>query len=233
MSPGLQWIQASTCSIRPLGHCPSNVFRCFRLPIYRRGVAWRLPARQEGLQPSVVWPEIPLSRLDDDGAGGDGDESEFERRTALGIYQTQEEIDEDEPERQRWHRQLAILARSGKYNKAAEVLDEMLRNGLTPGPRACHALLVAHASAGDAQGACLALELMQLAGGSGRRQWCGAGRAWAEAGGIEWNGRTCVLTPSPRHASSRCRPNAPAREPLPCHSALRRGGGAGPRRRGL
>ncbi|KAL6771426.1 PPR13 [Auxenochlorella protothecoides x Auxenochlorella symbiontica] len=164
MSPGLQWIQASTCSIRPLGHCPSNVFRCFRLPIYRRGVAWRLPARQEGLQPSVVWPEIPLSRLDDDGAGGDGDESEFERRTALGIYQTQEEIDEDEPERQRWHRQLAILARSGKYNKAAEVLDEMLRNGLTPGPRACHALLVAHASAGDAQGACLALELMQLAG---------------------------------------------------------------------
>lgn len=112
--------------------------------------------------------------------GGEGDESEFERRTALGIYQDQGEIDEDEPARQRWHRQLAVLARSGKYNKAAEVLDEMLRNGLTPGPRACHALLVAHASAGDGLGACTALELMQSAGANG------GAACWGLGTGLSW-----------------------------------------------
>lgn len=62
-------------------------------------------------------------------------------------------LDEEDPARWVYHRGLKAAALSGNWAEAESIVDEMARGGHVPGPRAYHALVCAHAQAGDAPGA--------------------------------------------------------------------------------
>ena len=121
------------------------------------------PARRRALQPSLragadLFSET--SRASDRSPVG----TEFRRRIELHLYPDARDIDETEPQRVKWHHTLARLARAGKANRAMATLEAMIRQGIYPGPAACHALILAHAKAEDPEGALLVLRLMQAAG---------------------------------------------------------------------
>ncbi|CAD7698756.1 unnamed protein product [Ostreobium quekettii] len=67
------------------------------------------------------------------------------------------DINEEEEERTAFHRRLFRAAKKGDAKAAENVVDEMMRAGLVPGPKAYHGLIFAYVKAGDAMGALYAI----------------------------------------------------------------------------
>ena len=87
-----------------------------------------------------------------------------------------------------WHRRLHAAAKAGEAGTAEAVLSEMTAIGLSPGPRAYHALAVAYAKAGDAHAALSAVQRAARELGAAQRVrwrleccWACCGKRWLAA----------------------------------------------------
>ncbi|KAK9823409.1 hypothetical protein WJX72_002547 [[Myrmecia] bisecta] len=79
----------------------------------------------------------------------------MQRQAELAALQ---QLDETDPERTEYNRQLGAAARQGRPSDAEAVLAAMQDAGLPPGPRAYHGLVYAYARANDAAGALAAVQ---------------------------------------------------------------------------
>ena len=134
----------------------------------------RAPAHSPPAPPAPTRCCLPHARLlpaaSELGREKTEEEEEIERARSVGLHLRgrstlrQGLVDEADPARLFYHRQLKDAALQGDFDMAEQVLEEMAREGFVPGPRAYHGLAFSHVKGGNAAGALKAIRRCWEAG---------------------------------------------------------------------